>query len=102
MLDFLGCTPSIRALQARVLIALPLVALIQTSYAIAPKMCGTFFPQLPGSGMLGVLTRESVTGKGPTFSRAAIQLTQEQASAPAVRFRHYAKRLGSNRAEAIR
>jgi hypothetical protein len=43
-----------------------------------------------------------MTGKGTTFSRAAIQLTQEQASAPAVRFRHYANTLGSNRAKAIR
>jgi hypothetical protein len=37
-----------------------------------------------------------MTGKGTTFSRAAIQLTQEQASAPAVRFRHYANTLGSS------
>jgi hypothetical protein len=81
MLDFLGCTPSIRALQARVSIALPLVVLIQTSYAIAPKMCGTFFPAAPRILDIRRSYGESMTGKGTTFSRTAIQLTQEQASA---------------------
>jgi len=51
------------------------VVLIQTSYPISPQMCGTFFPQLPGSWILDVLRREALPGRARSALRFVFPTT---------------------------
>ena len=76
------------------------VVLLQTSYAIAPNCAGLFSRRSPDPRDWTFLCRKH-DREGTTFGPAAIPLTREQASAPAVGFRHYANPFGSSRAEAI-
>src|ERR1700736_1491579 len=100
MLAFLGCTSSITALQVRGSIATPPSCSSRQATPPPPNV-RDFFPADPRLLDIRRSNAGSMTGKGTKFSRAAIQLTQEQASAPAVGFRRYANPLGSNRAQAI-